>query len=91
MDMEEKIYNILRKHKLPLKKREEMMVDLLGLIKKGLPVVSKRYKFTFKDEYGLLIIVNEDTERKAYLSAFRSYEIPKDRQLTIISKEVNAC
>jgi hypothetical protein len=29
--MEEKLYGILRKHKLPLKKREEMMVDLLDL------------------------------------------------------------
>jgi hypothetical protein len=28
---EEKIYQVLRKHKLPLKKREELMVDLLIL------------------------------------------------------------
>jgi hypothetical protein len=30
--MEEKIYEILKKHKLPLKKREELMYDLLGLL-----------------------------------------------------------
>ena len=29
--MEKELYGILRKHKLPLKKREEMMVDLLNL------------------------------------------------------------
>lgn len=29
--MEEKIYAILRKHRLPLKKREELMVDLCDL------------------------------------------------------------
>ena len=29
--MEEKIYQILKKHKLPLKKREELIVDLLAL------------------------------------------------------------
>ena len=29
--MEEKLYSILRKHKLSLKKREELMVDLLTL------------------------------------------------------------
>lgn len=29
--MEEKIYAVLRKHKLPLKKREELMVDLCDL------------------------------------------------------------
>ena len=29
--MEEKIYEILKKHKLPLKKREDLMVDLLNL------------------------------------------------------------
>ena len=29
--MEEKIYEVLRKHKLPLKKREELIVDLLDL------------------------------------------------------------
>jgi hypothetical protein len=29
--VEEKIYQILKKHKLPLKKREELIVDLLGL------------------------------------------------------------
>jgi hypothetical protein len=29
--MEEKLYDILKKHKLPLKKREALMVDLLGI------------------------------------------------------------
>lgn len=29
--MEDKIYQILKKHKLPLKKREELVVDLLRL------------------------------------------------------------
>lgn len=29
--MEVKIYQVLRKHRLPLKKREELMVDLLDL------------------------------------------------------------
>jgi len=29
--MEEKIYEVLRKHKLPLKKRERLIVDLLDL------------------------------------------------------------
>jgi len=36
--MEEKLYRILKKHKLPLKKREEMMVDLFDLFS-----VSERY------------------------------------------------
>ena len=31
VNMEEKIYEVLRKHKLPLKKREELMVDLCDL------------------------------------------------------------
>jgi hypothetical protein len=31
VNMEEKIYEVLRKHKLPLKKREELIVDLLDL------------------------------------------------------------
>jgi hypothetical protein len=30
--MEDKIYQILKKHKLPLKKREEVLVDLLLLL-----------------------------------------------------------
>jgi hypothetical protein len=29
--MEDKIYQVLRKHRLPLKKREELMPDLLAL------------------------------------------------------------
>jgi len=35
--MEEKLYSILRKHKLPLKKREELMVDLLTLFSVSKP------------------------------------------------------
>ena len=31
--MEDKIYQVLRKHKLPLKKREELMPDLLALFR----------------------------------------------------------
>jgi len=31
VNIEEKIYQALRKHKLPLKKREELMPDLLTL------------------------------------------------------------
>jgi hypothetical protein len=30
-NMERKIYQVLRKHRLPLKKREELMPDLLAL------------------------------------------------------------
>lgn len=35
--MEDKIYNILRNHRLPLKKREELIVDLLTLFSSSLP------------------------------------------------------
>ena len=31
VNMEEKIYKVLRKHKLPLKKREKLIIDLLDL------------------------------------------------------------
>jgi len=34
MDLETEIYQILRKHRLSLKKREEVIVDLLYFIKK---------------------------------------------------------
>lgn len=34
MELETEIYQILRKHNLPLKKREEVIVDLLALINK---------------------------------------------------------
>lgn len=61
--------------------------NLVKLLSTGL--VRKRYKFTFKDEDGSLIIVNEDSERKAFKKAFRTYETPKDRELTIVSKELN--
>ena len=33
--MEDKIYQILKKHKLPLKKREEVLTDLLLLLGGG--------------------------------------------------------
>jgi hypothetical protein len=56
-----------------------------------LPDVRKRYKFTFGDvETETLIIIHEDTERKAYKAAFRTFETPKDRELRLISKELNA-
>ena len=32
MDLETEVYQILRKHRLPLKKREELIVDLLDFI-----------------------------------------------------------
>jgi len=52
--------------------------------------ISKRYKFTFKDiETDRLIIIYEDTERKAFRLAFRTFEIVKDRELQLISKEFN--
>lgn len=35
--MEDKIYRILRKHKLPLKKREELIIDLLPLFVVSVP------------------------------------------------------
>ncbi len=35
--MEDKIYQVLRKHRLPLKKREELMPDLLALFSVVVP------------------------------------------------------
>ena len=74
------------------KEAEEKIQNCLKEVKEEIKYnrCFKRYKFTFKDEDGLLIIVNEDTERKAFKKAFRSYETPKDRELTIVSKEINA-
>lgn len=46
-----------------------------------------KYKFTFKDEQGLELVVYESTETKAFRKAFRTYEVPKDRELTIVKKE----
>ena len=39
--MEDKIYQVLRKHKLPLKKREEIMPDLLDLFSVRLSLFQK--------------------------------------------------
>jgi hypothetical protein len=49
--MEEKIYEVLRKHKLPLKKREELIADLLNLfsVSDSLPVAC-----TMEDDKGEL-------------------------------------
>lgn len=77
--------------------REEIsyskMVELLNIkINEQLSIygVRKRYKFTFKDEEGLEIIVNEDSESKGFRTAFYSYQTPKDRELTLVKKEINA-
>ena len=61
-EMEKELYGILRKHKLPLKKREEMMVDLLNLFSVSGSALSKikaismrtldmNLKNDIKDEY----------------------------------------
>ncbi|MDA3779881.1 MAG: hypothetical protein PF487_06635 [Bacteroidales bacterium] len=51
----------------------------------------KYYKFTFKDvETEQLIFIHEDTERKAFNVAFRTFKTLKDRELKLISKEINA-
>ncbi len=42
--MEEKIYQILKKHKLPLKKREEVLTDLLILFDVSVSVCEHNYK-----------------------------------------------
>jgi len=39
--MEQKIYQILKKHKLPIKKREELVVDLLALLNTSNPLLEK--------------------------------------------------
>ena len=44
--MEKKIYEVLRKHKLPLKKREELMVDLCDLYN-----VSVSFLYDFVNEF----------------------------------------
>ena len=44
--MEKKIYEVLRKHKLPLKKREDLMVDLCDLYN-----VSVSFLYDFVNEF----------------------------------------
>jgi len=46
VNMEKKIYEVLRKHKLPLKKREELMVDLCDLYN-----VSVSFLYDFVNEF----------------------------------------
>ena len=58
----------------------------------AIPFVSKRYKFTFKEmNTDELVVVYEDTERKAFLAASRIFEKPKDREWHLVSKEQNVC
>lgn len=54
--MEEKIYEVLRKHKLPLKKREELMVDLCDLYNVSVSSLSfyDRLYLMMKQEYSEL-------------------------------------
>lgn len=64
---------------------------VVSKLKNNVLDVRKRYKFTFRDiETEKLIIIHENTERKAYKAAFRTFETPKDRELRLISKELNA-
>jgi len=46
VNMEKKIYEVLRKHKLPLKKREDLMVDLCDLYN-----VSVSFLYDFVNEF----------------------------------------
>ena len=41
--MEDKIYQILKTHRLPLKKREELIVDLLALFSDSLPEMFRNF------------------------------------------------
>ena len=54
--MEEKIYEVLTKHKLPLKKREELMVDLCDLYNVSVSSLSfyDRLYLMMKQEYSEL-------------------------------------
>jgi len=56
VNMEEKIYEVLRKHKLPLKKREELMVDLCDLYNVSVSSLSfyDRLYLMMKQEYSEL-------------------------------------
>lgn len=56
--------------------------------------VSKRYRFTMQDvDTNEIIIIDEDTERKAFRKAFRflGEKKLKDRELSIVSKVDNVC
>ena len=54
--MEKKIYEVLRKHKLPLKKREELMIDLCDLYNVSVSSLSfyDRLYLMMKQEYSEL-------------------------------------
>lgn len=56
VNMEEKIHEVLRKHKLPLKKREELMVDLCDLYNVSVSSLSfyDRLYLMMKQEYSEL-------------------------------------
>ena len=59
-----------------------------------LPHVSKRYLFKIQDvDTDEIILIDEDTERKAFRKAFRFFEEKKlrDRELKIVSKVDNIC
>lgn len=56
--------------------------------------VSKRYRFTMQDvDTNEIIIIDEDTERKAFRKAFRFLGEKKvrDRELNLVSKVDNVC
>lgn len=56
--------------------------------------VSKRYRFTMQDvDTNEIIIIDEDTERKAFKKAFRFFSEKKlkGRELSIVSKVDNVC
>jgi len=80
-------------------------MDLIDDVRKGNHVnsenancaifdVSKRYRFTMQDvDTNEIIIIDEDTERKAFRKAFRflGEKKVKDRELNIVSKADNVC
>ena len=59
--MEEKIYKILKKHKLPLKKREELIKDLLPLFSVVCSALS--------DDHAITILENCPFEESGYCNA----------------------
>jgi hypothetical protein len=67
MDLETEIYQILRRHGLPPKKREEVIVDLLALINKqeeALIIDGVTTRFTFDCWY-----YGDGTPLKRYIDA----------------------
>lgn len=85
-NIREKLTKIIESKHLPTAViLSEMLIDSLETLKS---IPRKKFKFVFEDRYGMQTVVEEDTERKAFKEAFRSYEVPKDKELRIISKEV---